>query len=102
MRPAKERYPAELGYLSAPYLGGFVKKMEALKLGFDGYLLKLDPERVRELDPDADPAPTKRMEAAYISALQYMRMQILTVWDRGVMMYGDAISMPEESGPAAR
>jgi transcriptional regulator with XRE-family HTH domain len=75
----------------------FVKKMEALKLGFDGYLLKLDPDRVKELFPDTDPAPTKRMQAAYISALQYMRMQVLTTWDRGTMMYGDAISMPEES-----
>jgi hypothetical protein len=75
----------------------FLHKMEELKKGFDGYLLKVDPDLVRELDPDADPVPTKRMEAAYISALQYMRMQILTIWDRGVGMYGDAISMPEET-----
>jgi len=31
MRPAKERHPADLGYLSAPYLGGLVRKMEAME-----------------------------------------------------------------------
>jgi hypothetical protein len=51
MRPAKERYPAELGYLSAPYLGGFVKKMEALEEADLGEVRRLS-QLVQDKSPE--------------------------------------------------
>ena len=51
MRPARERWPAELGYLSAPYLGGLVKKMEALEAA-DLAESKRIAQLVQEKSPD--------------------------------------------------
>lgn len=78
-----------------PEEDGFLKKVEKLRLGFDGYLLQLDPHRIEELFFEADPAPTPRMRAAYLSALDYMRKQILVAFDQATEMYGNAIMCPE-------
>jgi hypothetical protein len=74
---------------------GFLKKVEKLRLGFDGYLIQLDPDRMEELSFDADPAPTPRMRAAYLAALDYMKKQILVAFEKATDMYGDAIMCPE-------
>jgi hypothetical protein len=74
---------------------GFLKKVDALRTGFDGYLLRLDPERVEELSYDVDPAPTPRMRAAYLAALDYMKKQVLEAYERATEMHGNAIMCPE-------
>ena len=74
---------------------GFLTKVEGLRLGFDGYLLKLDPERMEELSKHNDPAPTPRMRAAYLSALDYMKKQILIAFEVATELHGNAIMCPE-------
>lgn len=74
---------------------GFLKRVDFLRTGFDGYMLQLDPDRIEELSFEADPAPTPRMRAAYLSALDYMKKQILIAFDRATEMYGNAIMCPE-------
>jgi hypothetical protein len=51
MKAAKERWPDELGYLSAPYLGGLVKKMEVLEAA-DAVESKRLAQLVQEKSPD--------------------------------------------------
>ncbi len=80
----------------------FVKKVGLLKKAFDGYLLTLDPDNVEELQPGRE--PSVRMRAEYLTALSYMKMQILTIYDMAEGMFGDCIMMPEKApafGPAA-
>jgi len=72
---------------------GFLKKVDFLRTGFDGYLLKLDPERMDDLSRDAEPTP--RMRAAYLAALDYMKKQILIAYETATEMYGNAIMCPE-------
>ena len=78
-----------------PEEDGFLKKVEFLRTAFDGYLLKLDPERMEELSKHHDPAPTPRMRAAYLSSLDYMKKQILIAFEAATEMYGNAIMCPE-------
>jgi hypothetical protein len=72
---------------------GFLKQIEFLRTAFDGYLLQLEPERVEELQPDS--APTPRMRAAYLAALDYMKKQILVAFEKATEMYGNAVMCPE-------
>lgn len=72
---------------------GFLKKIDFLRTGFDGYMLQLDPERMEDLERDAEPTP--RMRAAYLAALDYMKKQILVAFDVATDMYGNAIMCPE-------
>ncbi|MCX5828733.1 MAG: hypothetical protein NTV58_12160 [Deltaproteobacteria bacterium] len=74
---------------------GFMKKVDGLRFGFDGYLLQLDPERMEDLSFDTDPAPTPRMRAIYLASLDYMKKQILVAYERATEMYGNAIMCPE-------
>lgn len=78
-----------------PEEDGFLKKIEGLRLGFDGYMLQLDPERMEELSKHNDPAPTPRMRAAYLSSLDYMKKQILIAFEVATELYGNAIMCPE-------
>ncbi|MCE5265700.1 MAG: hypothetical protein LLG97_19500 [Deltaproteobacteria bacterium] len=78
-----------------PEEDGFLKKVDFFRTGFDGYLLQLDPDRIEELSFEADPAPTPRMRAAYLAALDYMKKQILVAYDKATEMYGNAIMCPE-------
>lgn len=72
----------------------FLDKMDKLRIGFEGYMLQLDPERI---DFGPEDARTPRMEAAYLSALGYMRMQVLAAYETAVEMYGSATTCPEEA-----
>lgn len=74
---------------------GFLTMIEGLRLGFDGYMLKLDPERMEELSKHNDPPPTPRMRAAYLSSLDYMKKQILIAFEVATELYGNAIMCPE-------
>ncbi len=78
-----------------PEEDGFLKKVDFLRTGFDGYLLQLDPHRIEELSFDAEPAPTPRMRAAYLAALDYMKKQILVAYETATEMYGNAVMCPE-------
>lgn len=78
-----------------PEEDGFLKRVEKFRLGFDGYLLQLDPERIEELSRDAEIPPTPRMRAAYLAALDYMKKQILVAFDVATEMHGNAIMCPE-------
>jgi hypothetical protein len=80
-----------------PEEDGFLKKVEFLRTAFDGYLLQLDPVRMEELSKHNDPAPTPRMRAAYLAALDYMKKQILVAFDQATEMYGNAIMCPEDA-----
>ena len=76
---------------------GFLKKVEFLRTAFDGYLLQLDPHRMEELSKHNDPAPTPRMRAADLSALDYMKKQILIAFEVATELHGNAIMCPEEA-----
>jgi len=77
----------------------FMKKMEALRLAFDGLLINADPDNIEELALDRDPSP--RIRAAVVATAYYMRMQILKYYDVVEQTYGDAIMNPEQSPFAA-
>lgn len=77
----------------------FLSRMQFLQKAFDGYLLQLDWERMKELQYDADPRPTDRMRAAYISTVSYMKMQILSAHDAAISRCGDCIMTPEDVAP---
>jgi transcriptional regulator with XRE-family HTH domain len=72
----------------------FAKKVENLKIGFDGYMLSLDPDRIEELLPKNKPTP--RMISAYISALKYMKMQICAAHDAAIESYADPSMVPDD------
>ena len=72
----------------------FIKKVENLRIGFDGYMLSLDPDRIEELLPKSKPTP--RMVSSYIAALKYMKMQILAAHDAAIESYADPSMLPEE------
>jgi hypothetical protein len=75
----------------------FLRRMENLRIGFDGYMLKVDPERTTELRADDVNPPTPRMVAAYLTTLDYMRKQLLVAYDTAQDIFGSAAMTPEEA-----
>jgi len=96
----------------------FITKMENIKKQFDVLFgMNLDPLNMVELRPpvadgdddkkdgqkkknkDKDPQfePTKRMKAAYLTTLSYMKMQILAYYDTAVDYHGDPTMCPENA-----
>jgi hypothetical protein len=73
----------------------FLKKCEKLKIGFDGYMLSLDPDRMEEILPKNNPTP--RMLSAYVAAIKYMKMQICAAHDTTIDTYADPSMLPDES-----
>ncbi|MBI2354252.1 MAG: hypothetical protein HYV06_04335 [Deltaproteobacteria bacterium] len=69
----------------------FLQKMKNLRMGFDGYMLKADPDAAMSGLTEITP----RIRAALISNLQYMRMQALAAYDTAVMTYGNPTINPE-------
>ena len=78
-----------------PTEDAFIKKMENLRISFDGYMLKVDPERNELGDPEVEKTP--RMAAAYLTTLDYMRKQLLAAYDTAQDMYGSLAMSPEEA-----
>lgn len=95
----------------------FITKMENIKKQFDMVFgMNLDPLNMVELSPpvadedeqkdgqkkkNKDKAPqfepTKRMKAAYLTTLSYMKMQILAYYDTAVDYHGDPTMCPENA-----
>ncbi|HEY3309876.1 MAG TPA: hypothetical protein VGJ93_15600 [Desulfuromonadaceae bacterium] len=69
----------------------FLQKMKNLQMGFEGYMLKADPDAAMNGITEITP----RMRAALISNLHYMRMLILAAYDTAVMTYGNPATNPE-------
>lgn len=98
-----ERQAKELAKLEdAAYKAGmtpleeaFIKRMENLRVSFDGYMLKVDPERCELGKADAENTP--RMVAAYLTTLDYMRKQLLAAYETAQDMYGSLTMSPEEA-----
>ena len=78
-----------------PTEDAFIKRMENLRVSFDGYMLKVDPERSDLRFEEAERTP--RMVAAYLTTLDYMRKQLLAAYDIAQDMYGSAVMTPEEA-----
>ena len=79
-----------------PEEDAFLQRMSNTRTAFDGYYMcEIDPARMEELFNDASPTP--RMIAAYLTALDYMRKQILVAYDAAVDRYGDPAMCPEEA-----
>lgn len=77
-----------------PEEDAFIQRMENTRIGFDGYLLKADPDFVmNEFSGLGEITP--RMRAALISTLAYMKMQVLAAYDTAVTNYGDPTMNPE-------
>jgi hypothetical protein len=79
-----------------PEEDGFLQQMENLRIGFDGYMLQVEPGRVEEL-MEVEPETTRgevtsvvtpRMRAAYLETLGYMRKQIVAAHDTAEEMFG--------------
>lgn len=69
-----------------PEEDGFLAQMEQARIGFDGYMLTIEPSKMDELQ--AEGTVTPRMRAAYIEVLGYMRKQIRAAHDTAVENYG--------------
>ncbi len=72
----------------------FLKRIENLKTGFDGYMIFLDPSSMEALLQKNNPTP--RMISAYIAALKYMKMQICAAHDAAIDTYADPSMLPDE------
>jgi hypothetical protein len=93
MEKALGRYEKQAeGKGLTPEEDAFLQQVENLRTGFDGYMLGVEPERI-----DMGEEPTLRMIAAYLSALSYMRQQVLAAYDTAVEMYGSPVMNPEEA-----
>lgn len=72
----------------------WLRKMDVLRTSFDGYMLKVDPERCELADPASERTP--RMVAAYLTTLDYMRKQLLVAHDVATDLYGSVAMIPED------
>lgn len=69
----------------------FLQQMENFRISFDGYMNRLDPvDAFCEYDE-----VTPRMRAALISALHYMRMEVLAGYDTAITTHGNPAMNPE-------
>ena len=76
-----------------PEEDAFIQRMENIRTGFDGYLLKADPDFVMNEFGGGEVTP--RMRSALISTLAYMKMQVLAAHDTAITNYGDPAMNPE-------
>ncbi len=87
---AKFEHEAEARGLTADE-DACLKNIENLKMSFDGYLERLDPVFLLNQYDDVTP----RMRAMAISAIHYMRMQVLAAYDTAVTTHGNPSMNPE-------
>ncbi len=81
-----------------PEEDGFLKQMENLRIGFDGYMLGAEPQRIDELkDGEGESKVTPRMRAAYLETLGYMRRQITAAHDTAVELFGADMALEGEA-----
>ncbi|MFB3926393.1 MAG: hypothetical protein ACE14T_10105 [Syntrophales bacterium] len=74
----------------------FQNQMGLIRSGFDGYMLKVEPEYIKSLQEEEKTPMTARMIADYLSTLDYMRKQILAAFDTAMDIFGNAAIAPEE------
>lgn len=86
-----EKEAAAKGF--TPAEDAFLLQINNLKMSFDGYLMRADPEALLQLVEADDLTP--RMRSALISTFHYMKMQILAAYDTAVMAYGNPVMNPE-------
>lgn len=72
----------------------YLQHIGNLRTTFDGYLLQIDPERMEELNAET---VTPRMRAAYLSAMDYFKKQILVYADTAIEMHGDIVMCAENA-----
>ncbi len=90
----------------SPEEDAFEQQMENFRLGFDGYMSRIEPTRIEELQTFAAPrgedglhpstSVTPRMRAAYITSLTYMLKQVRAAHDTAVEMFGADLEEPDE------
>jgi hypothetical protein len=67
-----------------PEEDAFLKRMENLRIGFEGYMLKVEPQRMEELAEGA----SSLMRAEYLTTLWRMKVCIKAAYDTAVDLYG--------------
>lgn len=72
----------------------YLQHMDNLRVAFDGYLLQIDPERMDDLTGET---ATPRMRAAYLTAMDYFKKQILVYADTAIEMHGDIVMCAENA-----
>lgn len=70
-----------------PLEDAYLQRMEAHRITFDGYMLQLEPDY--QADLDLAEGGTARMQAAYVTTLEYLRQQLNIAHQRALDMYGD-------------
>lgn len=66
----------------------FEQQIENLKISFDGYMSRVEPGQIEELQSREDGKVTPRMRALYLTTLDYMRKQIVAAHDTAVEQFG--------------
>jgi hypothetical protein len=68
-----------------------LQQIENLRMSFDGYMQRLDPAFILNEYDEVTP----RMRAAAVSAIHYMKMQVLAAYDIAVTTHGNPTMNPE-------
>jgi hypothetical protein len=72
----------------SPEEDAFEQQVENLRIAFDGYISRVQPDQIEELQAAEGKTITPRMRAMYLTTLSYMRMQIVAAHDTAVEQYG--------------
>ncbi len=86
-----EKYASALDL--TPEENAFLKSIDNLRTAFDGFMLNLHPNRIQKIIGDNR---STRMIAAYITALDYMRIQIVKTCDTVDKVYADVVAALDE------
>jgi hypothetical protein len=92
MERALKKYEKEAAVMGiTPEEDAYIQQINGLKMGFDGYLLRLE----KNIVPEDYDTFTPRMKAALISAAHYMQMQILALYETITTEHGNPTMNPE-------
>ncbi|MFZ4857949.1 MAG: hypothetical protein ACOYL3_16285 [Desulfuromonadaceae bacterium] len=92
MERALKKYEKEAAVMGiTPEEDAYIQQINGLKMGFDGYLLRLE----KNIVPEDYDTFTPRMKAALISAAHYMQMQILALYENITTEHGNPTMNPE-------
>lgn len=87
-----KKYEKEAAVMGiTPEEDSYIQQINGLKMGFDGYLLRLE----KNIVPEDYETFTPRMKAALISAAHYMQMQILALYETITTEHGNPTMNPE-------
>lgn len=92
MERSLKKYEKEAAVMGiTPEEDSYIQQINGLKMGFDGYLLRLE----KNIVPEDYETFTPRMKAALISAAHYMQMQILAQYETIITEHGNPTMNPE-------